>query len=84
MDIISWLLIFVVICVILYRGIKIHEFRVSLLNEEYEYLFSHIELARNGIFKRFKSLPSYTSMILKIWIPLKHYKVELTEFYRGK
>lgn len=84
-SIIALLIIMLLITYFLvYRNFKVYNFRVRLLHEESNYLQEHLAEINlnNGIFRRFKALPSYDSMMFKFWIPFKKYTRDLSEFYK--
>jgi hypothetical protein len=66
------------------RNQLVHALYIRLINEEYKFMVEHADfmIANKKEWLRKNSLPSYSKMLLSIWIPLRQYERPLTDFYK--
>ncbi len=82
------LILILILWVINIRCILVLHFKQKLLDEEYIWLSTHINLIINKtssmktfiFFKRLDSLPNTIIMVLEIWKPIKNYEKNLKSY----
>lgn len=91
MVILAVVLVILVGVALLVRNDQIYRLRTSLLNEEHEWILSHLDivtsrpLAEGSLFRRYNSLPGYDKMWLQFWKPVGQFREEIkpVETYWG-
>ena len=58
------------------RNVRVYKLRTRLLREELAWLSTHTHPSGKS-FARYESLPSYCTMVLSIWKPLRAYEEAL-------
>ncbi len=65
----------------LVRNKQVYSLRMSLLDEEYEWILLHLDVitskALSEGFRRYNSLPSYDKMFLQFWKPVEQFREEI-------